>query len=150
MDAERRRRIEAMLDKGHGSAILRHPQAAQCIIENWHHFAGQRYDLIAWVVMPTHVHLMIRPLNGESLPQIVQSWKSYTGKRLKALFPHACVDGHIWLREYWDRFIRDEIHFYKAIQYVELNPVNAGLVKTPTDWPYCGVNLSPETSPPPH
>lgn len=65
MDSEGRRKIEALLDKGHGSGILREPLAAACVIENWRHFAGQRYDLIAWVVMPTHFHVMIRPKEGE-------------------------------------------------------------------------------------
>ncbi len=140
MHAERRRKIESLLDKGHGSGILREPRAASCVIENWRHFAGQRYDLIAWVVMPTHVHVMIRPMAGESLPYIVQSWKSYTGRYLKSLFPQACADVQFWAREYWDRYIRDERHFHNAIEYIQLNPVNAGLAAKASDWPYCGVD----------
>jgi len=145
MNSLRRQKIEALLDKGHGSGILREPRAARCIIENWQHFAGQRYELIAWAVMPTHVHVMIRPVEMESLPRIVQSWKSYTGRYLKALFPQACVDGKFWAREYWDRYIRDETHFCNAIEYIRMNPVKAGLVTTPADWPYCGDNTSGTT-----
>ena len=89
--------------------------------------------------MPTHVHVLIRPLDGRSLPRIVQSWKSYTGKRLKATFPQACVGGEFWMREYWDRFIRDETHFHSAVHYIRQNPVQAGLVSRPEDWPYLGV-----------
>lgn len=138
MDAERRLRMEAMLDMVHGSGVLRDPRAAGCVIGNWRHHDGQRHDLVAWVVMPTHVHVMIRPLGGHSLPRIVQSWKSFTGKRLKALFPHACADGEFWKREYWDRFIRDETHFHNAVAYIHQNPVKAGLVSSPDEWPYLG------------
>lgn len=138
MDAERRLRIEAMLDMGHGSGVLRDPRAAECVIGNWRHLDGQRYDLVAWVVMPTHVHVMIRPLEGQGIGRIVQSWKSYTGKRLRAIFPHVCVDGQFWMREYWDRFIRDETHFHNAVAYIHQNPVKAGLVTRPNEWPYLG------------
>ncbi|MGC9336135.1 MAG: REP-associated tyrosine transposase, partial [Anaerolineae bacterium] len=61
---ERRRQIEAWLDAGHGCCVLGWPEAAACVVENWRHFVGERYDLIAWVVMPNHVHLLIRVYEG--------------------------------------------------------------------------------------
>ena len=42
----------------------------------------------------------------------------------------------LWQREYWDRFIRDENHFSKAVEYIHDNPVKAGLVNTATEWEY--------------
>ncbi len=138
MHMERRRKIEAILDRGHGSGVLCEPTTAKCVIENWRHFDGQRYKLIAWVIMPTHVHVLIQQYETASLPHIVQSWKSYTGRRLKALFPHACIAGEFWMREYWDRYIRDENHFHAALDYIRQNPVKAGLVVDPNDWPYTG------------
>jgi len=41
-----------------------------------------------------------------------------------------------WDRDYWDRFIRDERHFDATKMYIESNPVAAGLVKNPVDWPW--------------
>ena len=38
-----------------------------------------------------------------------------------------------WQREYWDRFIRDERHYYTAIDYIHNNPVKASLVKNAVD-----------------
>ena len=38
------------------------------------------------------------------------------------------------MREYWDRFIRDEQHFTAAIEYIHMNPVKAGLVEKAEDW----------------
>lgn len=38
--------------------------------------------------------------------------------------------------EYYDREIRNEEHFYKALRYIENNPVNARLCEKPSDWPY--------------
>ena len=82
-DPERRKRIDDWLDAGHGSCMLRSPEAATCVVNNWRHFAGTRYDLIAWVVMPNHVHVLIRAYEGIALGKIVQSWKSYTGRQIK-------------------------------------------------------------------
>jgi putative transposase len=152
---ERRRRIEAWLDAGYGCCVLGRPEAAACVVENWRHFAGARYDLIAWVVMPNHVHLLIRVYEGTSLGKVVQSWKSYTGRRIGAMMEDGRagarrsqaggsragwssdeVVGGVWMREYWDRYIRDERHFEAVVGYIHDNPVKAGLVKKAEDWPW--------------
>ena len=82
---QRRRRIEELADAGHGSCVLRVPQIAELVIENWRHYAGTRYELMAYVVMPNHVHVLVRVYDGVSLPRIVQAWKGYTGKKIKEL-----------------------------------------------------------------
>ncbi len=40
-----------------------------------------------------------------------------------------------WMREYWDRYIRDERHFHQVIDYIHRNPVQAGLCDSHEDWP---------------
>jgi hypothetical protein len=107
-DSERRGRVEAWLDAGHGSCVLRLPEAAACVVDTWRHFAGIRYDLIAWVVMPNHVHVLVRVYQGVPLAKIVQSWKSYTGRRIRPLVgeqssARARRPQRVWMREYWDR-----------------------------------------------
>lgn len=158
-DAARRRRIEAWLDGGHGSCALSWPEAAVCVVDTWQRFAGERYDLIAWVVMPNHVHVLIRTYEGVALGKIVQSWKSYTGRRIGEMMdargsrPGSRPGGRgsqgrgsqrrgsqgaqgVWMREYWDRFIRNEAHFCAAVDYIHQNPVKAGLVARAEDWPW--------------
>lgn len=53
------------------------------MVDTWRHFAGERCDQIAWVVMPNHVHVLIRVYEGVALGKIVQSWKSYTGRQIR-------------------------------------------------------------------
>lgn len=169
-DNERRKRVEAWLDAGHGSCALRLPEAAVCVVDTWRHFACERYDLIAWVVMPSHVHVLIRTYEGVPLGKIVQSWKSYTGKRIRQIADgvggggessaRVCRAGArrfregrtearrsqaVWMRDYWDRYIRDERHFHAVISYIHQNPVKARLVSRAEDWPWssareCGVD----------
>jgi REP element-mobilizing transposase RayT len=142
-EAKRRERIETWLDAGHGACVLLHPEAATCVIENWRHFAGVRYDLIAWVIMPNHVHILIRTYAGVALGRITQSWKNYTSRRIGSMIGIAPHEGSkrsetpgIWYHEYWDRYIRDERHFNTVVAYIHQNPVKAGLATCAEDWPW--------------
>ncbi len=96
------------------------------MIENWRRWDGERYALCAWVVMPNHVHVIFRLTGAMTLARIVQSWKSYTGRRLPCS----------WQRDYWDRCIRDRDHFEQAVAYVHDNPVKAGLCRKRAEWPW--------------
>lgn len=109
---------------------------AEAIVENWYYFAGKRYELIAFVVMPNHIHILIKIFPNQSLSEIIHSWKSYSSNRIKEISGtlDLKVPDKIWQKEYWDRFIRDENHFNKAIDYIHANPVKAGLVNTVTAW----------------
>ena len=98
---------------------------------------GDRYRLLAWCVMPNHVHVLIE--TKALLAKIVQSWKSFTGRwalQMNAELDLGVPSGALWMREYWDRFIRDETHFAYVLNYIERNPVAAGLCKEPQDWPW--------------
>ena len=151
-DIKRRKRIEKWIDAGYGKCLLRHSAIAELIIENWKHYDNERYDLIAYVVMPNHVHVLINDKGIVPLSEIVQAWKGYTGKKIKEWTIDNAdqtvgVPRHltpIWHREYWDRFIRDEEHFYNAIDYILNNPVKAKLVKEIEDWPWSNLMIQSE------
>jgi|688.fasta_scaffold21335_5 putative transposase len=135
-DTEKRKRIEQYLDAGMGACALRHPDVAACVQDALLHFDGDRYRVIAWVIMPNHVHVLIDP--AEPISKTVQCWKSLTARWMLAhnerlelgiSNPH-----RVWMREYWDRFIRDDRHLWAAIHYIHRNPVKAGLCCEPCDW----------------
>lgn len=46
------------------------------------------------------------------------------------------LGGPVWQREYYDRFIRDENHYEKVVEYIRENPVKAGLVEHAEDWKF--------------
>jgi REP element-mobilizing transposase RayT len=130
---ERRKRIEAALDAGHGEAWLGDGRVAETVERALLHFDVERYRLHSWVVMPNHVHVMATPLGRWSLADIVHSWKSFTAKEANAILKRS---GPFWAREYFDRAIRDEAHHSNAVSYIEANPVRAGLCRSPEDWRY--------------
>jgi putative transposase len=137
-DAERLKRIEAWIDAGYGSCLLRQPSIAECVQQSLLLFDIQRYRMLAWVVMPNHIHTLLQPINGWSVAQIVASWKKFTARRISRQQQQCGQSSKlpIWHREYWDRYIRNEQHFGTAMQYIHDNPVKAGLVTLPTQWPW--------------
>ena len=139
---ESRKRIEEWLDAGMGCCALRHPEVARYVQDSFLHFHGERYHLHAWCIMPNHVHILVEPLTD--LATIVQGWKSYTARwalrqnhRLQLQIPHP---NRFWMREYWDRYIRDSTHYHKTVDYIHHNPVSAGLCRSPEDWLWSSAN----------
>jgi REP element-mobilizing transposase RayT len=95
---------------------------------------GDLYRLIEWSVMPNHVHVLIgMKEDSSSLPTIVQKWKGASAIQINR---HHKRSGTLWMRDYFDRFIRDEDHFLNARIYIRENPVKAGLCEDPEDWPF--------------
>jgi putative transposase len=135
-DVERRRQIEEWLDSGMGCCALGHPLMARTVQDSLLHFDGDRYGLIAWCVMPNHVHVLIEPRHP--IAKIVQGWKSFTARwalaRNEELKLGIGNSRQFWMRDYWDRYIRDERHLMSAIDYFHNNPVNAGLCRQPEEW----------------
>ncbi|QJD58690.1 transposase [Pseudomonas sp. gcc21] len=130
-----RRNIELWLDSGLGCCALRNQKMAAALEDALKYHHGQRYRLIAWCIMPNHVHVLID--TWYSLPKIVQTWKSVTTRwmflnndRLRLRVPTRSL----WMRDYWDRFVRDEHHFRTAVEYIHQNPVKAGLCRTAAEW----------------
>ena len=76
------------------------------------------YRLHSYVVMPNHVHVLFELFAGEDLPRIVQSWKSYTAKRLNELLGRS---GNVWREEYFDRLIRNPEHYENVVRYIRKN-----------------------------
>jgi REP element-mobilizing transposase RayT len=95
------------------------------------YFDGERYRLLAWAIMPNHVHAMIEQIEGYALGGIIHSWKSFTAKEINKLQRST---GSVWSADYHDRFIRHAEHYECAVNYIELNPVKAGLVGRAEDW----------------
>ena len=114
-DADRREQAETYLDAGHGAGYLRDPAVA-CMVERaLLHHDGERYRLLAWSIMPNHVHVLLGPLPGHTLAKVLHSWKSYTAHAANQMLGRS---GAFWQREYWDRYIRDDNHLNQAIRYM--------------------------------
>ena len=117
-------RIDDWLDRGSGSGILRDPALANIVADALRYFDGQRYELTSFVVMPNHVHVLLRPLGSHRLGDILRSWKLFSARQINR---ETGKSGRLWQKDYWDRLIRDETHFLECLEYIRENPGKAGL-----------------------
>ena len=160
---ERRKRLEAWVDTGHGSCVLQQPAIAEMVQNTLLHFDWERYFLLAWAVMPNHVHALFERKEGWTVGKIVGSWKKFTARRICGYLreadrvssgkrnlngsggakddanreiggPGVGPGAPVWHREYWDRYMRNEDHLREMIEYIHQNPVKAGLVRYAEGW----------------
>jgi putative transposase len=82
-EVQRRKYIEEALDKGHGSCLLRDTDTARCVLDNWLFYDKKMYDLFAYVIMPNHVHILIKTREGYTLGKIIWAWKSFVTRYVK-------------------------------------------------------------------
>jgi len=122
--------FEKHMDRGLGDCLPSNPEIAEIVRDALAHFDGERYRLLAWAIMPNHVHVLVEQIAGYRLGDILQSWK-FSAHAINAA---RGTTGRIWSPDYFDRFIRDAMHYANAKYYIEPNPVKAKLVAKPEDW----------------
>lgn len=140
------------------NATLSDPRVAAVIRANLYHHNGVKYHLMAYCVMPNHVHVLFQPLDvatggspvefatgeppvatgvGEQpdtqspLARIMHSLKSYTAHEANRILGRV---GEFWQAESYDHWVRDEAELERIVLYIRENPVKAGLVERPEQW----------------
>ena len=124
-------KLEEALTAGHGECYMERPEIASLVRDAILRFEGERFELGAWCVMPNHVHLVIKPLEGFSLSSILQGMKSFSAKKSNELIGR---EGAFWQKESYDHIIRDGDDYKSQVRYVLKNPEVAGL----KNWEFVG------------
>jgi len=109
------------LDQGHGECLLSQPELREIVATAIRHFDGERYILDSFVVMPNHVHAIVKPLAGHQLSAILHSWKSFSSNQVNKA---AGRSGPLWQEESYDRLIRDWENLVDIRGYIERNPAS--------------------------
>ncbi|MGQ9611046.1 MAG: transposase [bacterium] len=123
---------------------LSDPNIANIVRENLYYYAGTKYTLWAYVIMPNHVHVLLtshvsletRPdkkNNRGTLSIILHGMRGYTAYKANRILGRT---GKFWQEEAYDHLVRDNKEFQKILYYIENNPVQAGLVKSPEEWKF--------------
>ena len=120
--------MDRLLDEAcDGPLYLRQPAIADMIVEAIQFNANilGHYRLHTFVVMPNHVHLLATPT--VALPKLTKSLKGITAKRANTML--ALTGKRFWQEESYDHLARHEREFEKIRNYIEEDPVRAGLVR---------------------
>jgi predicted dehydrogenase/threonine dehydrogenase-like Zn-dependent dehydrogenase/REP element-mobilizing transposase RayT len=113
-------RLETWLDQGSGSCVLAREEAARLVENAMRHFDGERYILDAYVIMPNHVHVLLKPLHEHTLSDIMHSWKSFTSREIKKLYDLGAEP--FWQGERFDHALRSEAALEAKREYITQNP----------------------------
>ncbi len=129
---QRQIRLEDYLDRGHGACWLHRPELAGLAEDVLRESDRQVCELLAWAIMPNHVHVLVR-IRDTPMAVLIKGWKGRIAREANKLLRR---QGPFWEREYWDTYMRDAEQLARARRYIEQNPVKAGLVREPKDWPW--------------
>lgn len=115
------------------------PVERQIVLSHLKGGDGLYYDLVAVVVMPDHVHALLRPREGIDLPRITKGVKGVSARLVNEA---RGTRGSLWQDESWDRIVRDQDELDEKLQYMLDNPVRKGLVAD--GWDYDGWYVNQE------
>jgi len=93
----------------------------------------RKFLLLAYCLMPTHLHLLVAPSDEDRLSGVMREIKIRSAKRMRAARPKQKT---LWQARYFDRIMRHRQELSETLDYIHLNPVKDGLVKSPDRWPW--------------
>lgn len=108
-----------------------------------------KFKLLAYCILPDHLHLLIRPRRRFNISQIMQLIKYRTTSDIRKFEISHCsgepgsplhngneICGTIWQKSFYDRIIRNDRQLQNTINYINCNAVHHELVDDPVKWPY--------------
>jgi putative transposase len=113
-----------------GPLYLKRPDIARMLVEAIQYRDPIQYVLHSFVVMPNHVHMLITPRINVS--ETMQSLKRFTARQANRIL--GLTGNTFWQDESYDRLVRNGEEFDRIAQYIEMNPVRAGLVARPEEF----------------
>jgi putative transposase len=92
------------------------------------------FAILAYCFMPDHAHLLVEgSTDSADFRGFAALAKQRSGYAVRSL-----ITGRLWQKGYFERVLRDEDDTFHVARYVLNNPVRAGLVASPADYPFLG------------
>ncbi|MDE6027387.1 MAG: transposase [Muribaculaceae bacterium] len=112
---------EEILDNGYGECHLKDKGIRDIVSESLRYGANVNYKLIAYIIMPNHIHLLLQPYGEEKVEKIIGSIKRFTSRVINTKLGRS---GKFWQREIWARIVRNSRSLTRYIEYIRQNPRN--------------------------
>jgi len=134
---------ERWLDQDPAVRFLADERLAGQVQATLQYFAGERYELLAWVIMPSHYHWVYRPrdewvrqLGSDADQRSPRQRIQHSVNRHSAVICNELLGqtGDFWQREFYDHCIRDAEELERIINYIHANPVKAGIAGKADDY----------------
>jgi REP element-mobilizing transposase RayT len=118
-------RMDVWLDAGHGSCALRDPEVRKLVEDSITKFDGLRLHFDCLVIMPNHVHLIVKPNDNENVFKLIGGMKGYSARVCNALLGR--TKQAFWMEDSYNRIVRDYDELRAFREYIRKNPVEAKL-----------------------
>ena len=80
------------------------------------------FEIEALSIMPNHIHILLK--QNDNMSNVMRVLKGGAGHIVNKILERK---GVVWSRDYYDKTIRDEKHFFKTYEYIKYNAEKAGL-----------------------
>jgi len=112
---------ERWLDAMYGSCALREPTVRRLLVDRLREPEG---TIWSFIIMPNHVHVLFSLIGSQLLSMRLQEWKGGSAYQINGALGRS---GKLWAKDYFDRLIRNEKHFWNCARYIRKNPRKARL-----------------------
>ena len=104
------------------------PRVGEELLASARFYRGQeKWFPSVFLLMPDHVHMLVRfGRESSSIVGVVSAWKRYTARNL----------GITWQQGFFEHRLRADENAGEKAAYILQNPVRAGLVRDPGEWPF--------------
>jgi REP element-mobilizing transposase RayT len=129
-------KYDTILDKfSKNENYLKNPEIAQIIANKFHEYDKNLYDLIAFCIMPNHVHVLFNTdgydkVDISKIMRLIKGGSAYLCNKLLKR------EGEFWQKESYDHYVRNEEEYKNIIHYIVENPMKAGLVNDWQQWEF--------------
>lgn len=110
---------QRLLDNGYGACWLKYQECRNILIGAISYKDNIDYEVYCYVIMPNHVHMLIRPLMNHKIEDILHSIKLFSARRINELVGRS---GRLWMKESFDRMVRNYDHLKHCYHYIINNP----------------------------
>jgi REP element-mobilizing transposase RayT len=113
-----------------GDNSLAKPDIFEVVVSATQHtIRAQKWWMHLLVAMPDHLHAIVSFSQQKPMDALVRDWKRFIAKT-----------AHVgWQDGFFEHRLRSDESLDEITSYILMNPVRAGITKTPEDWPYCWI-----------
>ncbi len=117
--------------------VLLDPLSAQIVVDGLQFLREERAYVLAYAVLPDHVHVLLLPRQPYGLSQVMQTFKGHTAYEINRLMGRR---GALWQKSFFDRAIRGTRQLAATVAYIEGNPVKEQLEQYAASYAFCSAH----------
>lgn len=124
-----------IIQRGNNRQAIFHTDEDRKAYLAWLAQYAEKFDVAvhAFVLMDNHIHLLLTPSSEQALSSLMQSLAQRYTQSYNYFHKHT---GTVWEGRYKSTVVQSDRYLLACMAYIDLNPVRAGMVSDPADYPW--------------